>query len=96
MILELIHVAISFLEANPILVGVVISVTEFFKRWMLKQAWAKDIYSVAFAFVAGLVFAIPETGFEGIDPVIFATQGIALGAAASGLYMTASSISRSK
>lgn len=96
MILDLINVGIRFLEENPILVGVVISVTEFFKRWMKQQAWAKDIYSMAFAFAAGFLFAVPKLGFDAIVPEVFIAQGVALGVAASGLYMVGSSISKSK
>lgn len=96
MLLDLINVGVKFLEANPILVGVVISVTEFFKRWMKKQAWAKDTYSLVFGMAAGFLFAIPSAGFEAIVPEIFIAQGVALGGVACGLYMTASSISKSK
>ena len=94
MILDLVNVGIRFLEANPVLVGVVISATEFFKRLMKKQAWAKDIYSLAFAFAVGFLFAVPKLGFDAIVPEVFLAQGIALGAVASGLYMTASSIAK--
>lgn len=92
MLLDLVKLGQAFLEANPFLVAMVIGLTEAVKRYMKTQAWAKDYYSFIVGILLGFAFAIPSSGFEGIQWDVFIAQGTALGITATGLYMAARSV----
>ena len=96
MILEFINKMVAYLDANPILVGVVIAATEYVKRWAVKQKFYQAEYMTVVAFVIGYILVIPYGGFEGIDWMLFAARGFGLGLVGSGLYKVGSALAIKK
>ena len=63
MFFSIIQNAIAWLEANLFLVGIVMSITAYFKLFMASFEWSKAWMSTVFAFVLAYLFAIPAWPF---------------------------------
>lgn len=90
MFFALIQSAIAWLDANILMVGMVMAITAYFKLMLAPYAWAKAWMVTAFAFLVGYVFAIPYWPFQ-ID-ILYILNGFLLGLAATGIYKTGSAI----
>ena len=96
MILEFINKMVAYLDASPALIAVVVAVTEYIKRWAIKQKFYQPEYMTVVAFLAGFVLVIPVGGFESIDWVQYVAQGFGLGLVGSGLYKVGSALAAKK
>jgi hypothetical protein len=94
MLAQIITIMEKFLAENLVLVGLVVAVVTYIKRWIEGMAWYKPEYMTILGFVLGFLFAIPPTGFVGIVWIDFVAQGLGLGLVATGLYKTANDIAR--
>ena len=92
MLFVIINEAGKFLADNPMLIVMILAVVEYVKRWTANVSWVKPEYLTVFGFVLGFLFAIPAAGFAAIDPVVFVSQGVALGGVATGLFKVGSTL----
>ena len=83
MILELFYMMVEFLEANAILIALLMAVVEYVKLGIQQYDWYQGWMGTLLAFVLGFLFAIPPAGF---DLVPFIVHGIGLGLVATGVY----------
>lgn len=83
MILELFDMMVEFLEANAILIALLMAVVEHIKLRIQQYDWYQGWMGTLLAFVLGFAFAIPPTGFELVP---FIVHGIGLGLVATGVY----------
>jgi hypothetical protein len=94
MVMEFINTMSNFIQSHPALVVMVLAVVEYIKRALSPIEWMRPEYITAVAFIVGVLFAIPMTGFEGIVWLDFIAQGFGLGLVATGLYKVSETISR--
>lgn len=90
MFFSIIQNAIAWLEANLFLVGIVMSITAYFKLFLAPYEWAQAWMSTAFAFVLAYLFAIPAWPFP--LTIDFVLNGFILGLAATGIYKTGAAL----
>ena len=90
MFFQLIQNAIAWVDANVLVVAMIMSITAYFKLLLQPFEWAKPWMITAFAFVLAYVFAIPAWPFPlTIDYVL---NGFMLGLAATGIYKTGAAL----
>lgn len=94
MFLEMYGSMVEFLEGSVVLVGLVIIIVEYLKRWLKSFEWYKSWMSTAMAFVIGYVMVIPSTGFVAVNWIDLIAHGFGLGLVATGLYKVGSTLSR--
>ena len=90
MIINFVLNAIEFVEANAVLVAVVMAIMGYVKQNLSQflQGWKLTLA----AFVISFLFAIPEGGIA--DPAQFAFNGFLLGLVATGVYKTGQNLVR--
>ena len=88
----LIDAASAFLQANVVLVGLIISITEWAKSLLAGQAWFQGWHITLFAFILSFLFVIPPAGFVGIDWVSYVVNSVAVGLSATGLFKLGSTL----
>jgi len=86
LIIQYIQEGAAFLANNAGSVAIIMSAVQYIKLKINMLPWYKGEYMTILGFVLGFLFAIPETGFVGIDLIQFAIHGIALGGAATGIF----------
>jgi hypothetical protein len=91
MILEMYALMVEFLEANLILIGLLMVAVEWVKLGVKQLPFYEGWQVTAVAFILGFVFAIPMQGFE-LMP--FIAHGIGLGLTAVGVYKVGEGLAR--
>ena len=90
MFYNLIQNGIAFVQANLIVVGMIMSIVAYFRLIIKVYPWCKAWMITAFAFLLAYIFAIPASGFA--ISAVYIIQGFMLGLAATGIYKTGSAI----
>lgn len=86
---------IEFIEMNPAMVFYMMGIVEYVKRFVSNYPWYRGLYMTIFGFALGFLFAIPESGFARVvDPLLYASQSIALGLVATGIYKVSETLVR--
>lgn len=83
MALHIFELMVEFLEANVVLIGILMVAVEYLKLGLQKFEWYQGWMATVGAFVLGFLFAIPQTGFELIP---YIAHGLGLGLVATGVY----------
>jgi len=92
MFFSIIQNAIAWLEANLFLVGIVMSITAYFKLFLAPFKWAQAWMVTSFAFLLAYIFAIPAWPFP--LTIDFVMNGFMLGLAATGIYKTGAALAQ--
>lgn len=92
MILEIYELMVAFLKENAVLVALIMTATEYLKRWLKNYPWYEAWHSTVVAFVLGFILAIPSTGFAGIGWMAYIASGVGLGLVATGIYKVGDSL----
>ena len=82
-ILEMFEMMVIFLEANVVLIGLLMVAVEYVKIALQKIPAYQGWMATVTAFVLGFLFAIPSGGFEVLP---FIAHGLGLGLVATGVY----------
>lgn len=86
MFLEYYNLMVEFLEANAILIALLMTLVQYLKPLLQQFVWYKGWMVTVGAFVLSFLLAIPENGFVGIDVALYIVQSIGLGLVATGIY----------
>jgi hypothetical protein len=90
MFFNLIQASIAWLEANFFIVGLVMSITAYFKLLLTPYKWALPWMVTAFAFLMAYLFAVPSWPFA--FTIEYVLNGFMLGLAATGIYKTGAAL----
>lgn len=90
MFYNLIQSAIAWLDANLLYVGLVMSITAYFKLVLAPFKWAEPWMITAFAFLMAYLFAVPSWPFA--LTIEYVLNGFILGLAATGIYKTGAAL----
>lgn len=90
MFFQLIQNAIAWVDANVLIVGMVMAITAYFKLFMASFKWAEAWMVTAFAFLLAYIFAIP--GWPFAPTIDYVLNGFMLGLAATGIYKTGAAL----
>ena len=90
MFFTLIQSGISFVQANVILIGMIMSIVAYTRLFLSAYQWCRGWMITAIAFLLAYMFAIPASSFA-LTPE-FIIQGFMLGLAATGIYKTGAAL----
>jgi hypothetical protein len=90
MFFNLIQNGIAFVQANLVVVGMIMSIVAYFRLAIKVYPWCQAWMITAFAFLLAFLFAIPAGGF--VLSAEFVIHFFMLGLAATGIYKTGSAI----
>ena len=86
MFLKYYNIMVEFLQANAILIALLMTIVQYVKLEVQKFTWYSSWMSTVFAFVMGFLLAVPEFGFVSVDIGEYIVHGIGLGLVATGIY----------
>ncbi len=90
MFIALIQSGISFIEANVIMIGMIMSIVAYARLFLKDFAWCKSWMITGIAFLLAFLFAVPASGFA--ISAEYIVQGFMLGLSATGIYKTGAAI----
>lgn len=92
-IVKIINIGADFIAANAAVIVVMMSLVETAKRALSTVPWVKSWHITALGYIAGVLFAIPESGLI-TDYWLFVIHAFFLGLVATGTYKVGESLIR--
>lgn len=85
MLFKLITLGIEFVQANAVMLAVVMGIMSYIKQATAALEWRKPWMLTIVAFALSFAFAVPESGLIA-DPIVFVFQGLLFGLTVTGVY----------